>query len=260
MLKKILSSAVILATGVCVLTGTAHATPIPSSSTVIGPGEEKWVDGSQYMIRSDDDFDSSGSYVTMQNISERQGFTVTKAKDNSGSYSAYPYIGRGCAYGLCTAGSFPRKVSNDATPSAELSVNQNWKGAYNTSFDMWFSTYPNKDAHANGTEIMIWLSHPGISIPSSAITHRGVWVNGYEYNVMNWRARPVDGVSWNYVAFVRDSQGSYFADQYLNPFFRDAESYGLLKSSWYWTSIDAGFELCRGSGPGLQVKYFKAVS
>lgn len=258
MIKKILSTAVIITAGLGLLAGTAHAKPVPSSQVVVGPGEEKWIDQSQYMVRSDDDFDASGSYVTLTNYG-RQGFGIKSVKDNSGAYNAYPYIGRGCAYGLCTQGSFPRKVSNDKTPTAQMDTHQTWQGTYNTAMDLWFSTYPNRDDHANGTEIMIWISHPGINIPSSAITHRGVWVNGWEYDVMSWRANN-GSVSWNYVAFIRDSQGDAFSNQYLNPFFRDVESWGLLNSSWYWTSIDAGFELCKDSGPGLAVSYFKAAS
>jgi hypothetical protein len=266
MIKQILSSAAVLALGLGVLTGTAHAQAIPSTSTYIGPGQEKWIDGSNYMVRSDDDFNPSGSFVTLTNYG-RQGFGIKSIKDNSSSWSAYPYIGRGCAYGLCTQGSFPRKVADDDTPTAEMTTHQTWQGTYNTALDLWFSNYPNRDGHANATEIMIWTSHPGIPIPSSAITHYGVWVNGSEYNVMSWYANanregvcPAHTTCWNYVAFIKDDQNGYFGYQYLNPFFRDVESWGLLKSSDYWTSIDAGFELCNGSGPHLAVKYFQATS
>lgn len=259
MIKKLISTAAITTIGLGALAAVpASATPIPNSQTTVYPGEEKWVDDGNYMVRADDDFDSNGSYVTLTNYGH-QGFGIKSVKDGSGSWNAFPYIGRGCAYGLCTNGSFPRKVSDDDTPTAQFDTHQTWTGRYNTALDLWFSNYPNRDAHANATEIMIWISHPGISIPSSAITHYGVWVNGWKYNVMSWRASD-DGVSWNYVAFIRDSQGDAFSDQYLNPFFRDAESWGALKSSDYWTSIDAGFELCSGSGPHLAVTYFQASS
>ena len=38
-----------------------------------------------------------------------------------------------------------------------------------------------------------------------------------------------------------------------------AESRGWIKPSWYWTGIDAGFELWKG-GQGLRVSYFNADS
>jgi len=249
----------LMVTGFILLsTAAAYAQAVPSSQTTLQPGQEKWIDNGNYMVRSDDDFDASGSFVTLTNYG-RQGFGIKSVRDNSDAYNAFPYIGRGCAYGLCTQGSFPRKVANDVDPTAEMTTHQTWQGTYNTALDLWFSNYPNRDGHANATEIMIWTSHPGISIPSSAITHYGVWVNGSEYNVMSWRASN-GSVSWNYVAFIKDSQDGYFPYQGLNPFFRDAESWGMLKSSDYWTSIDAGFELCNGSGPHLAVKYFQATS
>jgi hypothetical protein len=46
---------------------------------------------------------------------------------------------------------------------------------------------------------------------------------------------------------------------WLNPFFRIAEARGWLKSSWYWTGIDAGFELWKG-GRGLRVTDFQVNS
>jgi cellulose 1,4-beta-cellobiosidase len=46
---------------------------------------------------------------------------------------------------------------------------------------------------------------------------------------------------------------------WLNPFFRMAESRGWIKPSWYWTGIDAGFELWKG-GQGLRVSYFNVDS
>jgi hypothetical protein len=38
-----------------------------------------------------------------------------------------------------------------------------------------------------------------------------------------------------------------------------AESRGWIKPSWYWTGIDAGFELWKG-GQGLRVSYFNVDS
>jgi hypothetical protein len=45
----------------------------------------------------------------------------------------------------------------------------------------------------------------------------------------------------------------------LNPFFRIAEAHKWLKPSWYWTGIDAGFELWKG-GEGLRVTNFTVNS
>ena len=42
-------------------------------------------------------------------------------------------------------------------------------------------------------------------------------------------------------------------------FARMAEAHGWLKPSWYWTGIDAGFELWKG-GEGLRVTNFTVNS
>jgi hypothetical protein len=46
---------------------------------------------------------------------------------------------------------------------------------------------------------------------------------------------------------------------WLCPFFRIAEAQGWLKPSWYWTGIDAGFELWKG-GQVLRVTDFSVDS
>ena len=57
------------------------------------------------------------------------------------------------------------------------------------------------------------------------------------------------GANWLYEAA---------AETYV-PFLRAAESRRWIKPSWYWTGIDAGFEIWRG-GQGLGVRYFNVNS
>jgi hypothetical protein len=66
-------------------------------------------------------------------------------------------------------------------------------------------------------------------------------------------------VSWPLIIFTHATQISSVKHLWLNPFFRVAESHGWLKPSWYWTGIDAGFELWKG-GQGLRVSYFNVNS
>jgi len=53
-----------------------------------------------------------------------------------------------------TATAWPVRVSADNVPRADLRVSQTWKGTYDASIDMWFSTYPDKTTQANGAEII----------------------------------------------------------------------------------------------------------
>jgi hypothetical protein len=74
-----------------------------------------------------------------------------------------------------TSGNWPVRVADDNMPLADFAVHQTWKGTYDASLDLWFSTYPNTATQADGAEIMIWLSHPhvlagGPSLPNSRET------------------------------------------------------------------------------------------
>jgi hypothetical protein len=252
MIKKILGTAAALAIGLGALTGTASATQ--SHTRIIPSGEWRRTEGNNYVARSDD----FGSATESESDGEHS-FSIIHGQSWS-AWSAYPYIGRGCSWGVCATpggGDWPVKVGTAgyANPYVSLWTTQNYTGSYNTSLDMWFSTYAQTDGADNGAEIMIWTNHPNISIDDSAVRYWDVYVDGRYWYVYSWRTS-TDGVGRNYVAFIATRQsGEFYGD--LNPFFWKTESWGLLNSNWYWTSIDAGFELDGGgSGKGLGVDYF----
>jgi glycosyl hydrolase family 12 len=258
MIKRILISAAIAALGFSALSAIpAHATEV-HGTRIIPPGEWRRTEGNQYVVRADD----FGSALELESDGEHS-FSVLHGKSWS-AWSAYPYIGRGCSWGVCAApggGDWPVQVgrAGDGNPYASLSTTQTYRGSYNTALDIWFSTYAQTDGADNGTEMMIWANHPGISINDSAVTHWNVYLDGQYWDVYQWRTS-TDGVGRNYIAFIAAHQSSSFYG-HLNPFFWKAESYGVLKSDWYWTSIDAGFELDGGgSGEGLGINHFAVNS
>jgi hypothetical protein len=167
--------------------------------------------------------------------------------------TAYPNIFRGWQWGIGTKGGWPIKVSADNAPKADFTVHQTWKGTYDASLDIWFSTYPNKTTQANGAEIMIWLSHPNVAAGGTKVR-----VDGTDWYLNEWKTRG-HGVTWPLIIFTHATQISSVKHLWLNPFFRMAESRGWIKPSWYWTGIDAGFELWKG-GQGLRVSYFNVDS
>jgi hypothetical protein len=244
-MKKILAGIALAVAlgGMASYAPAAHASH--TTSDWLQPGQEKWVDGGNYVVRNDD----FGAKTGLNNTGN-PGFSIYYA-NNVTNWSAYPYVGRGWSWGVGTYGGWPVKVSADGAPRSTLVTHQTWRGTYNTAYDMWFSTYPNKTTQANGAEVMVWLSHPGIN-PN---TYRQVYIDGAWWGVMSWRAHSSHG-SWNYIAYIRDVQTSSVYGMWLNPFFRDAEAHGSLRSYWYWTSVEAGFELCRG-GAGLAIDYFR---
>jgi hypothetical protein len=228
------------------LTSTASAAAAGGNS--IEPSQKKYVSDGDYCVHSDD----FGSSTWLYNDGE-QGFTVTRSTAGGSRVTAYPNIFRGWQWGVGTSGDWPVEVSADNLPRADLTVSQTWKGTYDASFDIWFSTYPNRTRQANGAEIMIWLSHPNAVAGGSEVSvdgtgwYRDEWITG------------AHGMSWPLIIFTHTTQISSVKGLWLNPFFRIAESHGWLKSSWYWTGIDAGFELWKG-GRGLRVSYFSVDS
>ncbi len=228
-------------------TGATTAQADWTWSAWVQPGQEKSVRWNNYVVRSDD----FGGRTTLYNPGDSTaGFQIIGAI-NTHVWDAYPEVFRGCTWGICSLGGWPLRIRDDGVPRATLVTTQTWTGQYDTSFDNWFSTYPNKVRQSNGAEVMIWLSHPGLNVSGWPV----VTIDGTRWSVMHWRPCKF-GACWNFVAYVRVHQVSAAYGLWLNPFFRDSEARGLLRSSWWWTSVEAGFELCRG-GRGLGIDYFR---
>jgi hypothetical protein len=243
---RFLTSALACFTVTIVLASAASATA--AGGNPIKPSQKKYISNGDYGIRSDD----FGSSTWLNNNGER-GFKIIKSTAYGHKVTAYPNIFRGWQWGIGTNGNWPIRVSADDMPRADLTVRQTWKGTYDASLDIWFSTYPNKTTQANGAEIMIWLSHPNVAVGGTRVR-----IDGTDWYLNEWKTRG-HGVSWPLIIFAHATPISSVKGLRLNPFFRIAESHGWLKPSWCWTGIDAGFELWKG-GQGLRVSYFNVDS
>jgi Glycosyl hydrolase family 12 len=246
MIKKILAAGAMVLAGL----GIANAAnaSVVHNTRYIGPGNTRFTQGKNYYVRSDD----FGASTWLKSDGEHS-FTDYGGQSWS-NWDAFPYIGRGCSWGICAPYNYQAPQvdkAGNSNPYVSLWTTQTYRGNYNTALDMWFSTYAQRDGASNGAEIMIWTDHPGINPGIDWYT----WIDGQEWGVMHWRTS-TDGVGRNYIAYIAVKQsGEFYGD--LNPFFWKTESYGLLNANWYWTSIDAGFELTgNGSGKGLGVDYF----
>ena len=132
-----------------------------------------------------------------------------------------------------------------------------------TGFDIWFepstriSTYTAMtDQGAASTEVMIWLSHPGLGLQSSNLRYYRVSIDGLWWMVSVELASNGHGRNaarpngWNMVIFIapRVSEGSVtIKDLFLNAFFSNAIAHGWLRGSDYLMAVDQGAELTRGT-------------
>ncbi len=132
-----------------------------------------------------------------------------------------------------------------------------------TGFDIWFEPSPavstyNQMANqgAAATEIMIWLSHPGLPPRSSALRYYPVSIAGHRWKVTVELARDGHGRTaahpngWNRVNFIAPqvSQGTVsIKNLLLNSFFSYAGARGWLRRGDYLMAIDQGAEFTRGT-------------
>ena len=134
-------------------------------------------------------------------------------------------------------------------------------GAHNSAWDIWFDPTPRTNGQVTGTEIMIWLSHPGISVGGGQTWYTKI--DGLEFEANEWVTHH-NGASWRYVRYVAVHQMPRgVGGLWLNPFFQNAISHRVLSSAWYLTSLDAGFEIPVSSpsaaakaGHGMSMTYY----
>lgn len=182
------------------------------------------------------------------------GFRITEQDgtgNTSGAPVSYPSVYLGCHYSNCSPNSpLPAQISQIGSAPTSISDSYPSSGTYDASYDIWL----NADTDVSGvqdTEIMVWLNHTGSIQPvgsrngSANIAGRNwtVWTgNNGSNNVVSYVQSGISSISFDVMDFVRDtlSRGSNYGN-----------------SSWYLTSIQAGFEPWIG-GVGLAVNNFSA--
>jgi len=205
-----------------------------------------------------------GRYVVMNNrwgTSAQQcinvtstGFSITSQQgtgSTSGAPVSYPAVYLGCHYTNCSPGSnLPMQVS--AISSATSSINYTFvSGAtYDAAYDIWLDPSPKKDG-VNQQEIMIWFNRQG-SIQPIGSSVGSANIGGRTWDV--WRGGNGSNQVVSYVASSPISSWSFSVLDFIN----DTKNRGAITSSWYLTSIQAGFEPWIG-GTGLAVNSFSAT-
>jgi hypothetical protein len=131
-----------------------------------------------------------------------------------------------------------------------------------TGFDIWFEPSPGVNTYnqmanqgAGATEIMIWLSHPGLDVQSRNPRYYPVTIDGRRWRVTTALAGRGHGKTaahpngWNRVNFIAPqvSEGTVSVNNlYLNPFFSYAIAHHWLQAGDYLMAIDQGAEFTRG--------------
>ena len=259
-----------LSAGPSATSGTSAVIASPAGSPVSGPsGWACSYTNPEYMIHS------GGATLSVQPGAVR--FTVTSAP--SGQWTD-PYITAGYDVSLnsqlCDSRVLPGSraehgmsyalpVRLGRTGAIVASVHDVTSAGFrgDTGFDIWFEPDPaintyNQMANqgAAATEIMIWLSHPGLGTRSSNLRYYPVRIDGRRWQVTVERASRGHGKTaahpngWNLVNFIAPqvSEGTVSVKHlFLNPFFSYAAAHGWLRGGDYLMAIDQGAELTHGT-------------
>ncbi|GAA3617621.1 hypothetical protein GCM10022223_37830 [Kineosporia mesophila] len=179
------------------------------------------------------------------------GFTITQQDgvNSGGAPTAYPSLVWGCHYNNCTNNFSPIKASSTEFIGlgSKASLKYVSGGVWNASYDIWFDPTARKDGQNTGAELMVWANHSGGASPvgskvGTVTTAGGTWDVWY------------GNTGWNVISYVRTSAASS-VDFKVTDFYNDAVQRGYAQSSWYLTSIQAGFEPWSG-GKGLGISGF----
>ena len=233
--------------------GMATAEGTPATSTACGLSQRitQQASGGVWVISRPNAFDTSGQRLCISGSAARPGFKIMNNLRRTGAWQAYPFTGAGCAYNLCSPHTdLPKQVR---TVPRWASTSFSWHGPapgrWNASYDIWFDHHDQYVRQDDGAELMIWLRpNPG---------YRGgvrVHVGHHRYWFMHWRACGA-GLCWNYTQFRFTRVVHGVRRLRIMPFVHFLERRGLMRSSWWLTSIHAGYELVEG-GKGLTTTWF----
>lgn len=178
-------------------------------------------------------------------------FTVTEGPNCGSTVASYPNMLYGSSFGETSPGSaLPKQVSalTRAVSSWSFSIGGASTDMFDVAYDIWFC--PDDTCGASGfnggTELMIWLNYPNTS---NGATTGPINLDGYSWQLSTFAAGGT-GNSWTYLAYqIGPSMVTSVTNLNLLAFFKDAESKGYIKSSWYLYAVQAGIELRTGGIP-----------
>jgi hypothetical protein len=206
-----------------------------------------------------------GKYVVMNNrwgTSESQcinvtstGFAITAQAgvgSTSGSPVSYPAVYLGCHYTKCSPSSpLPKQVSAITSATSSISYTYVSGATYDASYDIWLDPTAKTDG-VNQQEVMIWFNRQGAIQPIGKAETAKATIGGRSWEV--WTGSNGSNQVISYVAPDPIASWSFSVLDFIN----DVKTRGSVTSSWYLTSIQAGFEPWI-EGAGLAVTDFSAA-
>lgn len=205
-----------------------------------------------FHVYNDDFGPDSGTCI----LAEHYHLDFRISTDTGYGFHAYPNISSGwesnrytCTghHGACFT--YPVQVADDGSPVTSMA---GWlaPGRYDFSWDIWTNRTDAHPAQDDGTEIMIWLAHPGIwETPDRTVT-----IDGIAWDVTTWLCHR-NGATWRLLIYYAAQPRSSAYGLQLNRFFADAETHGEMSANYWLTGIDAGFELVSG-GTADNIHYY----
>ncbi|MEV6829483.1 ricin-type beta-trefoil lectin domain protein [Amycolatopsis sp. NPDC051102] len=203
-----------------------------------------------------------GKYVVMNNrwgSSAQQCINVTgngfriqtqQGSTSGGAPLSYPAIYVGCHYGNCSPGTnLPRQLSQIGSVPTSISYNYVGNSVFDASYDIWMDPTA-KTTGVNQMELMIWLNHTG------GVQPVGSRVGSTSIGGRSWDVWQGNNGGNDVVSYVATSAISSWSFNILD-FLKDVDARTRVDTSWYLTSIQAGFEPWSG-GVGLAVNSFSA--
>jgi len=244
------AAGLLVATGAAVVltTGAAHA-----DTTICEKYGSTTIQGGRYVVMNN----VWGTDQTQCINVTSTGFSISQANHNvptNGAPASYPAVYYGCHYANCSSGSIlPLRVSDSRFAGIQTSVSMSFPGSgqWDAAYDIWFDPTARTDGQNTGAEIMVWVNHAGAPQPvgsrvGTANIAGGTW-DVWEGNI-----------GWNVISYVRNP-GTSSVSFAPSAFYNDAVSRGYAQTSWYLTSIQAGFEPWTG-GQGLAVNNFSVTT
>ena len=232
--------------------------PGEGTITISGQYDIAWItpDTHEYCVQNDVWNPESG-WVQVLEVNDQNGdFTVKQANHNrpaTGAPASYPSIFRGNHWGTATNNSgTPIRVKDIRNVITSWEVTVTDSGIWNAAYEIWFHKTGDYSGGApNGAELMIWINWQGLIQPSGSRIDIVSLANN------TWEVWFADLEDWDYIAYRRTDKTTSISFD-INEFIKDALSRGRIENSWYFISVEAGFELWQG-GAGLKSSGFSVT-
>ena len=179
------------------------------------------------------------------------GFSITSQQGSTsgGAPLSYPSIYVGCHYDSCSPGTnLPMQLSEVASVPSSIDYTYT-SGTFDAAYDVWMDPTA-KTTGVNEMEMMIWFNRQGGVQPVGSSVGTTT-IGGLSWDVWTGNNGGNDVVS--YVASSTLASWSFDILDFVN----DVDARTQVTTSWYLTSVQAGFEPWSG-GVGLAVNSFSA--